>query len=122
MTFLRWVLIVVAILLVVRIVRQVLQAVGPSLRGRAANPEFGPRGRGGSAAGEAARTPYEVLGVEASASEEQVRVAYQRLVQQYHPDRVAHLAPELQELAERRTKQINEAYQALQRGGRRGER
>jgi curved DNA-binding protein CbpA len=43
---------------------------------------------------------------------------YRRKIKQYHPDRLAGLAPELLELAEERTKALNAAYeQAL--GGRR---
>ncbi len=61
------------------------------------------------------RSPNEVLGVEPGANADQIRAAYQRLVRQYHPDRVATMAPELRELAERRTKQINAAYQQLER-------
>ncbi|MCX7774697.1 MAG: J domain-containing protein [Spirochaetaceae bacterium] len=38
---------------------------------------------------------------------------YYRLVAQYHPDKVAHLGKELKELAEEKTKRINEAYEYL---------
>lgn len=61
------------------------------------------------------RPPWEVLGVSPNASQEEIRDAYQRVIQQYHPDRVAHMAPELRDLAERRTKEINAAYAALKR-------
>jgi len=33
------------------------------------------------------------------------------LVAKYHPDKVNHLAREFQDLAENKTKEINEAYQ-----------
>jgi len=59
------------------------------------------------------RAPHEVLGVPAGASREEVRAAYQKLIQQYHPDRVADMGPELRELAEQRTKELNAAYAAL---------
>ena len=59
--------------------------------------------------------PYTVLGVARDAPMAEVRRAHQRMVQQYHPDQVAHLGPELQELAERRTKEINAAYSAIKR-------
>ena len=35
--------------------------------------------------------------------------------QEYHPDKVAHLGPELRILAERKAKEINEAYRILSR-------
>ncbi len=58
-------------------------------------------------------SPYAVLGVAPGASLDEIRRAYRRAVQQYHPDQLAHLAPELRELAERRTKEINAAYNLL---------
>jgi DnaJ-class molecular chaperone len=61
------------------------------------------------------RSPYEILGVTSSASPAEIRAAYQRLIQQYHPDRVAEMGPELRELAEQRTKEINVAYDKLKR-------
>ncbi len=59
------------------------------------------------------RTPYEVLGVSTSATFDEIRQAYRMLAKQYHPDRVAHLAPEFRALAEKRMKEINQAYQSL---------
>ena len=50
------------------------------------------------------------LGVSRDASEQQVREAYLTLIQQYHPDKVAFLGPELQRLAAERTTIINAAY------------
>ena len=62
-----------------------------------------------------ARSPYEVLEVRPGAPREEVTAAYRRLVQQYHPDRVANLAPEFREVAERRMKEINATYEQLKR-------
>ncbi len=61
------------------------------------------------------RDPYTILGVNRNASAAEIRQAYRRLAAQYHPDKVAHLGPEFQELAERRFKEIQEAYQTLTR-------
>ncbi|MDO8749842.1 MAG: J domain-containing protein [Dehalococcoidia bacterium] len=61
------------------------------------------------------RSPHEVLGVHPGASQEEISAAYRRLVQQYHPDKVADLGPEFRELAEQRMKEINAAYQSLKR-------
>ena len=52
----------------------------------------------------------ECLGVEPDASKKTVKTAYQNLVKQYHPDRVDGMGAELRELAEKRTKEINQAY------------
>ena len=51
-----------------------------------------------------------VLGVSVDASLEDIRSAYQRLISQYHPDKVASLGAELQEFASRKTQALNAAY------------
>ena len=51
---------------------------------------------------------YKILGVERSASEEDIRKAYRKLAMQYHPDRNPN-----DKQAEERFKEINEAYQVL---------
>jgi cold shock CspA family protein len=62
-----------------------------------------------------ASSPWEVLGVEVGASEDDVVAAYRRMAQMYHPDKVANLGPELKELADRKMREINAAYEALKR-------
>lgn len=57
--------------------------------------------------------PYTILGLPRQADQEQIRSAYLRLVNQYHPDKVAHLGREFQELAEKRFKEIQNAYDQL---------
>jgi hypothetical protein len=61
------------------------------------------------------RDPHDILGVARGASPERIRSAYQRLVKEYHPDRAATLAPEIRALAEKRTREINRAYDILTR-------
>ncbi len=56
---------------------------------------------------------YKILGVEVGASREAITSAYRKMAQMYHPDKVASLAPEFKELAERKMKEINAAYTAL---------
>lgn len=65
---------------------------------------------------ERAKTPHEVLGVPQGASSDEIRAAYKRLVQQYHPDRVNSLGPEFRDLAEVKMRQINAAYELLRHG------
>ena len=57
--------------------------------------------------------PYVILGVARNASKEEIRAAYLREMASYHPDKVAHLGQDLQELAKRKSQAINRAYDAL---------
>ena len=56
----------------------------------------------------AKRDYYEVLGIERSADEQQLKSAFRKLAKKYHPD-----ANPGDEDAERRFKELNEAYEAL---------
>jgi len=60
---------------------------------------------------------YKEMGVEQGASPQEIRVAYRQRVREYHPDKVASLGAELKEVAERKTRLINEAYTALKENG-----
>jgi len=53
---------------------------------------------------------HEVLNVSSGADIQEIRRAYKSLMSQYHPDKVASLGPELKEICERKTKEINSAY------------
>ena len=53
---------------------------------------------------------YDVLGLTRTATVEQVRASWKKLVQENHPD---HALPSEREAATERTAAINEAYQAL---------
>jgi len=61
------------------------------------------------------RSPYAVLEIEPGASQNEIKSAYRRLAAQYHPDKVQHLGKDLQELAETRFKEIQQAYDFLTR-------
>ena len=56
-----------------------------------------------------------VLGVAPSASKDEIVRNYRHRIKQYHPDRVIGLAPEFLQLAEERTKALNEAYENAMR-------
>lgn len=59
------------------------------------------------------RDPYEVLGVSQSASEEDIKKAYRELARKYHPDN--YQDNPLSDLAQEKMKEINEAYDAIQK-------
>lgn len=69
-----------------------------------------PRSAGGEVPPQT-RAWHEVLNVSPSASPEEIRAAYRSLMSQYHPDKVAGLGEGLRELAERKAKEINRAYE-----------
>lgn len=62
--------------------------------------------------------PYDLLEVPRTASPEEIKTAYKRAVTRYHPDKVAHLGKEFQELAHKKLLAIQQAYETLH-GGRR---
>ena len=57
--------------------------------------------------------PYEVLGIPRSAPREAIRAAYRERMNEYHPDKVAHLGEELQRLAHEKSQEIQRAYRDL---------
>jgi hypothetical protein len=59
--------------------------------------------------------PWQVLGIAPGTSKDEARRAFRALVTQYHPDKVAHLAPEFQELAERKTRELLQAWEQLEK-------
>ena len=58
--------------------------------------------------------PYTLLEVSPQASPEEIKAAYKRAVARYHPDKVAHLGREFQDLAHRKLLAIQQAYEILQ--------
>ena len=58
---------------------------------------------------EAKRDYYEVLGVEKTATDEELKKAYRKLAKKYHPD----ANPDNKEEAEAKFKELNEAYEVL---------
>lgn len=76
----------------------------------------GPQGANGrQTSSKTPKSPYEILNVSPGADQEQIKAAYRKLANQYHPDKVAHLGKEFQDLAEQRFKEIQDAYDKLAR-------
>lgn len=59
------------------------------------------------------KDPYRVLGIESTASDDDVKKAYRRMALKYHPDRVADMSEEIQRNAAEQMKEINEAYETI---------
>lgn len=109
-----WIDDAVVLILLIRYIGR-LRRGGPAMFGRkaAGGNQNGDSGENGRRANEAPNDPYEILGVPPQASQSEIRSAYRRLAGQYHPDKVAHLGKEFQELAEKRFKEIQNAYERL---------
>ncbi|MCI6151902.1 MAG: molecular chaperone DnaJ [Fusobacterium perfoetens] len=56
---------------------------------------------------------YDLLGVEKTASEAEIKKAYRKLAMKYHPDRFSNASEKEKKEAEEKFKEINEAYQVL---------
>ncbi len=63
---------------------------------------------------------HEILQIPPDSSMEDIHRAYRRRMSEYHPDKVAQLGQEIRQVAERKSKEINAAYEEAfrQRQGR----
>jgi DnaJ domain len=60
-----------------------------------------------------ARTHYELLSVDPSAELAAIKSAFREQIARYHPDKVAHLGQEFQDLAVQKTAELTSAYKTL---------
>jgi hypothetical protein len=113
-------LLVLGILAWVLIARQRGQSPWDMFRGRMGGRErsrsIGPRAED-LTADFSTLDPYTLLEVSPRASPEEIKAAYKRAVARYHPDKVAHLGKEFQELAHKKLLAIQQAYESLQGKG-----
>ena len=58
---------------------------------------------------------FRVLEISPNASNNEIKRAYRKMANKYHPDKVAHLGKEMQNLAEDKFKAVNDAYQQLKK-------
>ena len=57
--------------------------------------------------------PYTILGIVASATDDEVKSAYHNQMKLNHPDKVAHLSPALQQFAQQQTMIVKHAYDSI---------
>jgi len=58
---------------------------------------------------------YKILEIEKNASVEEIKAAYRKMAKKYHPDKVAHLGEEHRKGAEEKFRQVQGAYELLQK-------
>ncbi|WP_290699592.1 DnaJ domain-containing protein [Lacinutrix sp.] len=58
---------------------------------------------------------YKILGITKSATNNEIKKAYRNMAKKYHPDKVEHLGDEHKKGAEDKFKQVQKAYEQLQK-------
>ena len=59
--------------------------------------------------------PFRILEISSSATDNEVKKAYRKMANKYHPDKVAHLGKKMQNIAEEKFKAVSEAYQEIKK-------
>lgn len=60
---------------------------------------------------------FNILEINQSSTESEIKRAYKIKMKEYHPDKVASLGDKLKDIATKETKQINAAFKMLQKNG-----
>lgn len=105
----------IILLVVAYIIARALQKLLAPAGGAPPRPRVEPQRAAPPPGRDVERPAHEVLGVRPDASADEIRAAYQRLMRENHPDRVADMSQEIRDLAEKRSKEINQAYDRLKR-------
>ena len=58
---------------------------------------------------------YKVLEIDRNATNEEVKKAYRRMANRYHPDKVSHLSKEVYDSANEKFQKVNDAYQRIKK-------
>lgn len=58
---------------------------------------------------------YKILEIDKSASVAEIKAAYRKMAKKYHPDKIVHLGEEHRKGAEEKFRQVQEAYEKLQK-------
>ncbi len=57
--------------------------------------------------------PFQILNISRGASPDEIKHAYREMLSKYHPDKVAHLGQEFQQMAHNKVIEITKAYEIL---------
>ncbi|MEO8590350.1 MAG: TerB family tellurite resistance protein [Flavobacteriales bacterium] len=58
---------------------------------------------------------YQILEIEATVTDDEVKKAYRRMAMKFHPDKVAQLGDDVQKAAAEKFKKVQQAYESIQR-------
>lgn len=58
---------------------------------------------------------YQVLEIEKSATDEEIKKAYKRMALKHHPDKVSQLGSDVQKAAEEKFKSVSQAYEKIKK-------
>lgn len=58
---------------------------------------------------------YKILGIDPSATDDEVKKAYREMAKKYHPDKVAYLGEDVRRAAEQKLKELNYAYEKIKK-------
>ena len=58
---------------------------------------------------------YKILGIDPSATDEEVKKAYREMAKKNHPDLVSNLGDDVREAAEKKFQEINQAYETIKK-------
>lgn len=58
---------------------------------------------------------YKILGIESTATDDEVKKAYREMAKKYHPDKVAYLGEDVRKSAEQKLQEVNEAYEKIKK-------
>src|SRR5690606_2351093 len=61
------------------------------------------------------QSDYLILGIDANASDEDIKKAYRKMAVKYHPDKVQDMGEEHQKAAKEKFQQIQEAYENIKK-------
>ena len=76
---------------------------------------FSATSSGGRSSGYTSSSAYKILEITKKATNAEVKKAYRKLVKKHHPDKLRHLGEEYQKGAEEKFRQVQQAYEQIQK-------